>query len=103
MLAHHRRARTAGRDDVLVRLKNLDEPRRQVAGLFRIAVVEKRLPAAGLRLRKVNLATEVLKDLCNGDADLRIKLVGQAGDEEGDVVRHAARECTPVYEGLKEV
>jgi hypothetical protein len=48
-------------------------------------VVEKRLPAARLRLRETHLTTVMLKDLCHRDPDLRIKLVGQTRDEQRNV------------------
>jgi hypothetical protein len=48
------------------------------------AVVEKRLAAAGLSGGEFDLAVEVFEDLGDRDADVGIKLVGQAGDEKRD-------------------
>ena len=83
LLAHHRAARSAGRDDVVIRriLKDLDEALAQLFGLVVKAIVEKGLPAASLRLRKMNGAAEAFEDFRHRNADAGIELIGQAGDE----------------------
>ena len=53
-----------------------------------IAIVEKRLPAAGLQFGEGDGAAERFEDLGNGNPDVRIILIRQAGDEECDVVAH---------------
>ena len=57
-------------------------------GLVVEAVVEERLAAAGLGLGEVHAAAEMLQDLRHRDADVGVELVGQAGDEQGDVGGH---------------
>jgi hypothetical protein len=44
-------------------------------------LLKKRLAATGLGLGEKHLAAETLEDFRDGDADVGIKLVGQAGDE----------------------
>src|SRR6185436_6882809 len=88
MLAHHRTAASAGRDDVFVRLEDLDEAFGQLARLWLESIVVKRLPAARLQLRKRDMASEMLEDFRDRDADVGIELVGQAGDEQSDVGFH---------------
>src|SRR5437764_1981955 len=88
MIAHHRAARPAGRDDVVVILEILYELFRQLARAVVIAVVEKWLAATGLHFGEANLAPVMLKDLGDGNADVRVELIGQASDEERDVVSH---------------
>src|SRR3954465_12474898 len=92
LLAHHRATRAAGRDYVVVRgvLEDLDEPLGELLGLIVKPVIEERLAAAGLRFGEMNGATEVLEDLRHRDTDARVELIGQAGDEEGDVTGHAS-------------
>ena len=86
LLADHRTARPGRRDDVLVVLEDLDEPLGQWARFSVEAVVEKRLAAAGLRLRKLDAAAEVLEQLGDRDADVGVKLVRQTGNKKRDVV-----------------
>src|SRR4051794_11224270 len=88
MIAHHRAARSAGRDDVVVILKILYELFRKLPRAVVIAVVEERLAAAGLGLREADVAAVMLEDPGDGDAHVRVELVGQASDEERDVVSH---------------
>jgi len=88
VLAHHRAAAPAGRDDVLVRLEHLDEPLGQLARLVVEPVVEERLAAARLGLGKLHGAAEVLEDLGHGDPDLGVELVGEACDEQSDGMGH---------------
>ena len=75
--------------DVLVGLEDLDEPLRQIARAVVKPVVKERLPAAGLSGGEMNLAVEVLQDLGHRHANLRVELVGQAGDEQSDIVHWA--------------
>src|SRR5438045_9264309 len=88
MISHHRAARSAGRDDVVGVLEILYELVRQLARAVVIAVVEERLAVAGLGLRKADIASVMLEDPGDGDAHVRVELVGQASDEERDVVSH---------------
>src|SRR4051812_35252304 len=88
MFAHHGAAGSAGGDDVVVVFEILDELFRKLAGAVLVSVVEERLAATGLYLWKANLASVVLQDPGDGDADVWIELIGQAGDEQRDVVRH---------------
>ena len=63
-------------------LENRDHPPGQLARFVVKAVVEERLAAAGLRLGEGDLAAEPLEDLGDGDPDVRIELVRQAGDKQ---------------------
>lgn len=86
LLADHRAAAAAGGDDVFVRLEEGDHPLGQVAGFGVEAVVEEGLAAAGLGVGEGDRAAEAFEDLGHGNADLGVELVGQAGDEECDVL-----------------
>src|SRR5579862_9554443 len=92
MPAHHRAATAAGRDDVIMPLEDANETLHQLARFGVKAVVKEWLPAAGLILREADGAVETLEDFGDRHANARIELVGQAGDEEGDVVRHRRRD-----------
>jgi hypothetical protein len=48
-------------------------------------VVEKGLATAGLGLRKVNAAPEMLQELRHRHPDVRVELVGQAGNKQRNV------------------
>ena len=45
-------------------------------------------PLQSIRGRAAYVAAELLQDLRHGDADVRVKLIGETGDEQCDVVRH---------------
>ena len=81
LLAHHGAARSTGCDDVVIGLKNLDETLGKLLCFGMKAIVEKRLPAASLRARKMELAIKSLQNPGHRNSNVRIKLVGQAGDE----------------------
>jgi hypothetical protein len=51
-------------------------------------VVEEWLAAAGLRRGKMDAAPEMLEDFCDRHADVRLELIREAGDEQGDISRH---------------
>ena len=88
LFAHHRAAGSAGRDDVVIGLKNLDESLGQFLGFGMKTVVEERLATTGLGAGKVHDAVEAFQYFRYRNADLRIELVGQAGDEKSDVTGH---------------
>ena len=53
-----------------------------------ITTVEMRLAAAGLGYGEIDFIPQALKDLCDGDADLRKDLIDDAGDKQGDASAH---------------
>jgi len=88
LLADHGGARSAGADDVVIRFEDFDEPLGQFLGFGVESVIEERLAAAGLGLGERDLAAEVFEDLGDGYADVRVELVGQARDKQGNLLRH---------------
>jgi hypothetical protein len=70
---------------VFVGREDFDHAGGKGAGVGVEAVVEEGLAAAGLRFGEDDLAAEMFEDFGDGDADVRIELVGQAGNEERDL------------------
>src|ERR1044071_2862856 len=87
VLAHHGAAASAGRYDIIIRFEYFYPALAQFLSLIVEPIVEKGLTAAGLRLRKMHHAPEVFEYLGHRDANPRIKLVSQAGNEQGHVLR----------------
>ncbi len=56
--------------------------------LVGIAGIEGGLAAAGLGLREMHLVAQALEHLGDGDADLGIDLIDDAGDKQGDGLAH---------------
>src|SRR5262245_34302704 len=88
LLANHGAAAAGWSHDKIVWLEDLDESLRQFLRFGMKAVIEKRLPAAGLGVGEVHLAAEALQDLGHRHADMRVELVRQTGNKQCDVVRH---------------
>ncbi len=80
----HGRARAGGHDDVLAIAEHVEEMPGDSARFIRVAGVEGGLAAAGLGRGEIDLITEVLQHLRDGDADLREGLIDDAGDKQGD-------------------
>ena len=55
--------------------------RATVASFLRISAIKRRLPAAGLRARKIHLVAQPLQHLRHRDSDLWKHLIDDAGDE----------------------
>src|SRR5690606_8138487 len=78
------------------RLEDVDHSPSERASFIVQAVVEHRLAAAGLRLGKGDLATQLSQHLHHGDTGARIERVGQAGDEKRDF-HHLHGNATPRF------
>jgi hypothetical protein len=72
----HAGAGTGRRHDVVAMLERANEIPRHFAGFILVAAVEGRLAAAGLHLRKIDLAPVSVKQPDDAFTDLRIQLVG---------------------------
>jgi hypothetical protein len=77
-IAKHGRARTARNNHRNIFRKQFDRSRSEFPRRFPIAIVERRLAAAGLISRKLHLAPQTLQDFYGRDADLTVKGVAQA-------------------------
>ena len=78
LLPHHRAARSGGGNDIGIRLEYFDHALGEFAGFGMESVVEKWLAATGLGGGESHFATEAFEDFGHGDANVRIKLIGQA-------------------------
>jgi hypothetical protein len=82
--AHHCGAGAGGTDDGVVVGKDFAVTLRQLPGFVPVAGVKGRLAATGLGGGKFRLEAEPAQDVDHGDADLRIQLVNEARNEDGN-------------------
>ena len=77
-----------GDDDGRIGFERRDRLLRQRDGMGAVAAVERGLAAAGLALRHDDVAAGGFERADRGEADARAHHVDQAGDEQGDRLRH---------------
>src|SRR5579871_7054789 len=84
MMRDHGSAGARRNHDVLSVAKRVQETAGHGGRLFRVPAVERRLPAAGLILREIDLVAQTLEHVGSGDSDLRKDLIDDTGDKECD-------------------
>src|SRR3984885_11404047 len=81
MMGNHRSAGAGRHQDVFGAAKDIQKVPGNLARFFPIAGVEGGLAAAGLRFWEINVVTQSLQNLRDGDADLGKNLIDDAGNE----------------------
>ena len=84
VMLNHSCAGAGGHNDVLGVAEDVQKMPGNLARFLGISAVERRLAAARLGPRKIDLETETVEHLSHRDADLREELVDDAGDEKRD-------------------
>jgi 3-deoxy-D-manno-oct-2-ulosonic acid (Kdo) hydroxylase len=88
VMRNHRRAGARRHDDVFGIAEDIQEVPRDGARFVRIAGIKRRLAATSLGRGKVNLVSQALQHLRDGDADLGKNLIDDAGDKQRNGLAH---------------
>ena len=84
MILDHRGAGTGRHDNIFGSVENLQKVLSNSARFVRIPAIERRLAAARLRLREIDLEAEPFQHLSHSDAHLGEDLINHAGDKQRD-------------------
>ena len=87
-MGDHGRARSRGDHNIVGILEDVEKVARHLPGFVAVAAVERRLPAAGLRLREVHLVSQAFEHFNRGHPDLGEQLIDNAGDEQRNAGSH---------------